>query len=109
MSALPPQGPQASPQAGTMGTSPATQPVPNRGMEAVATQGVALIVRLMGELVPKSASNQELQSTLMDCMKKLGKFSSGASPQAGQSQMRDLMMQQQKMAQLPQQAKPPGA
>ncbi len=79
-------------------------------MEVVATQGTALIVKLMGELVPKAASNPEHQQALMSAMKSLQKFTGGgAAPGAQQNQLKDLMMRQQQMSQLPPQKPPPAA
>lgn len=113
MSALPPPSLSPSPGGQAVGSISTTQPVPNRGAEAMAIQGVSLIVKLMGELVPKSSSNPELQNALMDSMRKLSKFTSasGSSPGAQQQQMRELMLKQQQMSQLPQAQppKPPGA
>ena len=93
-----------------MGSSPATQPTPNRGNEVMVQQGMSLIIKLMGELVGKAGGASEAAMALMDCIKKLAKFvPQGAShPQAEQEQLRGLAMKQQQMSQMPQQ-KPPGA
>jgi len=106
-----PQSPgQPSPSAGPpMGSSPATQPVPNRGSEVMVAQGIGLITKLMGELLAKASSMPDAVADLADCIKKLSKYAAGKqNPAAEQEQMRALMMKQQQMSQLPQQ-KPPGA
>lgn len=68
-------------------------------------QGLSLISKLLGELVPKASGNPEAQNFIMDTMKKIQKFSAGAqqNPNAEQSQIRDLAMKQQQMSTLPSQ------
>ena len=105
-SPAPPPG--ASPAAPQMGTSSATQPVPNRGNEAMAAQRIALIVKLMGETIGIAGGGSEAGLALADSIRKLAKYSpQGASnPSADQDALKQLALKQTQMSQMP---KPPGA
>jgi hypothetical protein len=73
-------------------------------------QGIALIIKLMGELLPKASGSPEAVEALATSIQKLNKFAAGRqNPAAEQEQMKALMQRQQQMSQLPQQPKPQGA
>jgi hypothetical protein len=107
MSVMPPQMPSppgGAPGAPPMGTSPTTQPVPNRGSEVMAKQGLAMVLKLMGELIQKFGATSEEGMAVAKAIAMLSKFTQpGASnPMQQQQQLKELAMHQQQMSQMPQ-------
>jgi len=100
---VPPKPGAPPPGSPPMGTAPGTQVTPNRGSEIAAAQGAGLVIKLMGDLIPKAGAATDFGLALAKAIQSLAKFvPQGASnPNAEQQQMKDLMTRQKQMTQLP--------
>lgn len=112
-SVQPPQPPTGAPAAppNSAGAAPVTQPVPNRGNEAMAAQSAALIVKLMGEAIGVAGGASELGLALADCIRKLAKYVPQAhgNPAANLDSLKQLYAKSVQQQNMPPQPKPPGA
>lgn len=98
---MPPGGsPAAAPDAPPVGASPATGPVPNKGMEAAGMAKLGLIVRLMESAIADLGATSEPGKAVLKSLTDLSKHlaAGGISPQVEQSSMEKTMMQQRQMA-----------
>jgi hypothetical protein len=76
-----------------MGVSPATGPTPNKGYEAAAKQGVALVTKKLMDLLPL-AGTTDLGKTINKCIDLLMKHAvPGDTSQAAERNELDKMQQ----------------
>lgn len=77
------------------GSSPATQPIPNRGQEAAALSTLAVIVNALLKLAPEFGAGSDVGRSIIDATKKLashvppGSASSGTQNNAMMKMMRE--------------------
>lgn len=78
-----------------MGTSPATPPTPNAGMEVQGAQAVGLIVDVATEILPKVGAASEIGQLLLDFIKKASKLvqPGAVSPAAKENQLSSMQRQ----------------
>ena len=109
----------AQPQA-PFGSTPATQPTPNRGHEAAGMQKLGVVIQQLQDLLPLVGATSEIGMAVMDTIKKFAKYvPAGSVSPAGQKnqleqtalknaqqnqQMQMLKQQQNKGAPQPQAA-----
>lgn len=88
--------PAARPGQPPIGTSPATQPTQNAGMQAAAMQKVGVIIDAMGQAIAEAGAASEVGQALADCIKKLGKYAQpgAVSPAAKNNVIEQLRMRQ---------------
>ena len=103
-----------------MGSSPVSQPVPNKGREAAGLSRLSVIIKLMEETVPLLGVGSEPGKDLVKALSSLAKHvpPGAVTPGVQQSTMEKLMNQQKQMgpqiqqmraAQAGQPPAPPGA
>lgn len=75
-----------------MGTSPATGPTDNAGLEMQGMQGAALILDAATELLPKIGAASEVGRIMLDFINKLSKHvqAGSVSPAGKQNQLDDM-------------------
>jgi hypothetical protein len=89
----PTSAPGQTPPQAPFGSTPATQPTPNRGHEAAAAQKLGVVVQSLHDVMPLAGSNPELSKAVMDAIKALSKFvPPGAVSPAGQKNQLEQMM-----------------
>lgn len=103
-----PVAPPAPPGAGAgsapgqppFGSSPVSQPVPNRGHEAAGLSRLSVIIRLMEETIPLLGVGSEPGKDLVKALSNLAKHVPPGAVSSGiqQSTMERLMQQQKQMA-----------
>ena len=102
--AAPPSPPGVAPAAASgqppFGSSPVSQPVPNRGHEAAGLSRLGVIVKLMEETIPLLGVGSEPGKDLVKALSSLAKHvpPGAVSPGIQQSTMEKLMLQQKQMA-----------
>lgn len=112
--AQPPGGAKPPP----FGSSPATQPTPNRGAEAAAMQKLAMGVKLIGDAMAQAGAASELGQNIMKHLQGLAKLVpvGGSTPTSDkntleQAQLKNAqqnqMMQQMQAQRAQAAAKPP--
>ena len=79
-----------------VGSSPATSPVPNKGLEAAGLAKLGLIVRLLEQIVPLLGAGTEAGKDVLKCLTSLAKHipPGAVSPGIEQSALQKLMLQQ---------------
>lgn len=98
--AAPPVGTGTSaPGQPPFGSSPVTQPVPNRGQEAAGVSRLGVIVRLMEETIPLVGVGSEPGQALLNALKSLAKHVPPGAVTSGvqQSTLQHLAQQKQQM------------
>ena len=100
---MPPGAPGAQGQPpGTppIGSSPVTGPTANLGVQAAAVQGVGLLIKLSGELIPRVGASSPIGMDLAKMITMLGKHvqPGAVSPAAENNQLENLRMKQMTMA-----------
>jgi len=89
-----PPGGGSAPGQPPFGSSPVSQPVPNRGMEAAGMSRLSVIVRLMEETVPLLGVGSEPGAALLKALNSLAKHAPpGSVPSGVQSSTMQAMMQ----------------
>lgn len=91
-------GPQGSPAAAAsgqppIGSSPATQPVANRGMQAAGLAKVQVAVHILESVLPMLGAGSEAGKAVLDSLNKLSKHVAPGSISSGvqQSSMMEMM------------------
>src|ERR1700761_3251123 len=76
-----------------IGSSPATQPVANRGMEAAGVAKLGVAVRLLEQIVPMLGAGSDAGRAVLESLNKLSKHvpSGSQSPGIEQSALQELM------------------
>lgn len=84
------------PPAPPMGSSPATQPTQNRGMEVAAIKMAGMALKFLEQIIPMAGSQSELGSAAMDAMRKLSKFvpAGAVTPQDVERMVQQFMIKQ---------------
>ena len=95
----PPAGAGTQPGQPPFGSSPVTQPTPNRGHEAAAMSRLSVIVKLMEETIPLLGVGSDPGKDLVKALNTLAKHvpAGSVSPGIQQSTM-ERLLQQQKQA-----------
>ena len=96
-----PQGPEAGAQPGQppIGSSPATQPVPNRGLEAAGVAKLGVAVRLLEQIVPLVGAGSDAGRDVLQALTKLSKHvQSGSNASVEQQALAEQMMKARQMA-----------
>ena len=105
----------SSQQEAPFGTSPATQPVPNRGYEAAAASRLGLVVQMLDDLLKLAGSSSDIGRAVLDALRILVKHvpPGSVTPAASQANTQRLALQNQQQNQqmqaLRQQMAQPGA
>jgi hypothetical protein len=95
-----PQGPAGAAQPGQppIGSSPATQPVPNRGLEAAGVAKLGVAVRLLEQIVPLLGAGSEAGRDVLQALTKLSKHvQSGSNSSVEQQALAEQMMKARQM------------
>lgn len=95
----PPPGPQQG-QPPSLGSSPATQPMPNKGAEAAGLTRLSIVVKLLGETIPLLEASSDVGKDVVKAFQMIAKHipAGTVSPAVEQGSMQRLMMQQRQMA-----------
>jgi hypothetical protein len=93
-----------------MGTSSATGPTPNRGMEAAAMQRLAVSVKNLQGVVPMLDASTPLAKDVLDCISKLAKHvpPGALSPAGEKNQIEQMAIRAAQQAHTMQQLRQPG-
>lgn len=97
--AVPSTGTASQPGQPPFGSSPVSQPTPNKGQEAAGLSRLAVIVRLMSETLPLLGAGSEPGQALLKALNSLAKHvpPGSVSPGVQQSTMERLAQQQKQM------------
>ena len=89
-----PVPPPAQPGQPPVGSSPATSPVPNKGLEAAGMAKLGLVVRQLEQLVPLLGVGTEAGQAVVKALTNLSKHvqPGAVSPGAEQSGLQQMMM-----------------
>jgi len=95
---VPPQAMPPAPQPGQppVGSSPATAPVPNKGLEAAGMAKLGLIVRQLEQIVPLLGAGTEAGKDVLKALTSLSKHvpPGAVSPGVENSALQGLMLKQ---------------
>jgi len=87
------------------GSSPATGPSQNQGMNAAGMQKAGMVVKLMSEALPLVGASSELGQELLNSIKRLAKLvpAGSSTPQGDQAALQKMMMARAQQAAMMQQ------
>lgn len=87
-------GPEAN--SAPVGASPATGPVPNKGMEAAGLAKLSIVVRMLESIIPEIGAASEVGKSVLKSLTDLSKHLSNTNvaPGVEQSQMEKMMLEQ---------------
>lgn len=93
-------GASAAPGQPPIGSSPATQPVPNRGLEAAGLAKLGIVMRLLEQILPLVGAGSEVGGDVLEAMKKLRRHvpADSMSPGIENSALQEIMMKARQMA-----------
>lgn len=91
---VPPVSPSPSPGQPPVGSSPATSPVPNKGLEAAGLAKLGLVVRQLEQLVPLLGVGTEAGKDVIKALTSLSKHvqPGAVSPGAEQTGLQNMLM-----------------
>ena len=96
-----PQGSAASAQPGQppIGSSPATQPVPNRGQEAAGLAKLGVAIRVLESILPMVGSGSEVGKDVLKALNSLSKHVPVGSQSSGidTSALQEMLMKARQM------------
>lgn len=99
-----PEGPSANPAAGMppIGSSPATQPVADRGMQAAGLAKIQVVVKLLESILPMVGAGTDSGKAVLESLSKLAKLIQPGSVSPGVEQSALSGLQNQNRQQAPQ-------
>ena len=90
------QAPASQPQQPPFGSSPATQPTPNRGHEAAGLQKLGLVIQSLTDILPLVGASSDVGQFVLDMLKKGSKFvpAGSVTPASQRNQLEQMAMKQ---------------